>query len=417
MMDRRLWPVMLSVGVWHLGYSLYGPFVSLWILRDLGNPSFFVLAIVISLPAMASIVGISFLSRLADQKKKLRELLSVTAFAGALQFVCLRLFARSTGTFLLVALPLGMFTMAYYTLAAALATNICDPEVKGQVSSYLLIFASLGWSIGSFGSGRAFRLFGMHTVLLMAAFFLIIAGCLVFASPRGQSEETSPNPPSTDEDVSLTSLLGNHQIRLVLVITALVEFGTGGLFMLSTIFFVEGAGVLEDDFGVANSIATLIAFPILFFIGKGMDSNMGRRFFLRLAVMLHLLYFVAFSLTRDPVILLLLWVIPMYAFLSPALTAMMADLTDISERSRGMGLLQTVYALMPGLGMILGGLAADSFGLFVLPLIGLLFLPFALYLTFIVSETQAKEITPEEIPTTTISDSIAAWLFSLDSKV
>lgn len=416
-MDRQLWPVMLSIGFWHLGYSLYGPFVSLWILRDLGHPSFFVLAIVISLPAMASIIGIAFLSKLADQKKKLRELLSITAFVGVLQLVCLRLFARSTGTFLLVALPLGMFMMAYYALAASLATSICDPEAKGQVSAYLLIFASLGWSVGSFGSGRAFRLFGMHTVLLIAAFFIFIAGCLVFASPKKPSEDASPGAPSTDEDASLKSLLGNHQIKLVLMITALISFGTGGLFMLSTIFFVEGAGVLEDDFGVANSLATLIAFPILFFIGKGMDSNMGRRFFLRLAVIIHLLYFVAFSLTRDPVILLLLWVIPMYAFLSPALMAMMADLTELSQRSRGMGLLQTVYVLMPGLGMILGGLAADSFGLFVLPLIGLIFLPFALYLTFIVSETQTKEIIRDEMVTTTISDSIAAWLFSLDSKV
>ena len=31
-MQKNLWPVMLSIGLWHIGYSLYGPFVSLWIL-------------------------------------------------------------------------------------------------------------------------------------------------------------------------------------------------------------------------------------------------------------------------------------------------------------------------------------------------------------------------------------------------
>ncbi|MHA2233233.1 MAG: hypothetical protein ACXAB4_12180, partial [Candidatus Hodarchaeales archaeon] len=115
--ERDLWPVMLSVMLWHLGYSLYGPFVSLWILRDLGHPSFLVLAAIISLPAMASILGITGLSKLADQTGKLRELLGLTAFAGALQFLLLQAFARSTLSFLIIALPLSMLTLAFFTLA------------------------------------------------------------------------------------------------------------------------------------------------------------------------------------------------------------------------------------------------------------------------------------------------------------
>ncbi|MFQ5980835.1 MAG: hypothetical protein ACE5OZ_22080 [Candidatus Heimdallarchaeota archaeon] len=88
--ERNLWPVMLSVMLWHLDYSLYGPFVSLWILRDLGHPSFLVLATVISLPAMASILGITGLSKLADQTGKLRELLGLTALPGLFNFFCFK---------------------------------------------------------------------------------------------------------------------------------------------------------------------------------------------------------------------------------------------------------------------------------------------------------------------------------------
>ncbi|MFX0113855.1 MAG: MFS transporter [Candidatus Hodarchaeota archaeon] len=396
-MDKKLWPVMISVGLWHLGYSLYGPFVSLWILRDLGHPSFFILAIMISLPGMASVIGISVLSRLADRRGKLRELLCLTAFAGSFQFLCLHFFAQSTLSFLIIALPLSMFTLAFYALAIALATNICDPEKKGQVSSFLLLFASLGWSIGSFASGRAFRYLGMRTVLLIAALFLILAGLISLKSSTKPISvmilhKFPANPAESSEKFSFGSLLRERQIQMLLLLASLVYFGTGAMFVLSTIYYVEGVGVLEDDFGYANAIATLIAIPVLLLIGRGMDA-LGRRVFLRLAVGIHLSWFVLVSLTQDPLLLLILWIIPLYAFLSPTLTAMMADLTELSQRARGMGLILTTMMLMPGLGAILGGLAADKLGtLFVLPLIALVFLPFALFLAFLISESQEKLI-------------------------
>ncbi|MFW9916703.1 MAG: MFS transporter [Candidatus Thorarchaeota archaeon] len=421
MIDKDLWPVMLSVMLWHLGYSLYGPFVSLWIFRDLGNPSYFVLAAMVSLPAMISIFGITLLSRLADQTGRLRELLCITAFAATFQFLLLSLLVDSTLSFLIIVLPLSIFTLSFYTLAVALATSICDPEAKGRVASWLMIFASFGWSIGSMASGIAFRMLGMRTVLVIAAAFLVIAALLPLISPQNRNARTSVDKSiefsfDGDKESSYGFLLRNRQIQLLLLIASLLYFGTGGLMTLATIYYIEGVGVREDHFGFAFALSTLIAIPILLLIGEVLDA-VGRRPILRLGVFIYFSWFVLVSLTRDPVFLLILWLIPLYAILSPAITAMMADLTDLSERSRGMGLVMAIANSMPGFGAILGGLAADAFGLFVLPLISLLFLPFALLLAFVfVAESQEQRLPREVIARPTLSQLLTAWLFSLDRK-
>jgi DHA1 family multidrug resistance protein-like MFS transporter len=185
---------------------------------------------------------------------------------------------------------------------------------------------------------------------------------------------------------------------------------------LSTIYYIEGVGVREDHFGYAFALSTLIAMPVLLLIGEVLDA-FGRRPILRLGVFVYFSWFVLVSLTRDPVFLLILWLIPLYAILSPAITAMMADLTDLSERSRGMGLVMIITNSMLGFGAILGGITADAFGLFVLPLIGLLFLPFSLLLAlFFVTESQERPLPLEEIDHTTSSESLTAWLFSIDRK-
>ncbi|MHA2497646.1 MAG: MFS transporter, partial [Candidatus Hodarchaeales archaeon] len=345
MLDRDLWPVMLSVMLWHLGYSLYGPFVSLWILRDL-DPSYFVLAVMVSLPAMISIGGITILSRLADQTGRLRELLCVTAFAATFQFLLLSQLADSTISFLIIVLPLSIFTLAFYTIAVALATSICPPEAKGRISSWLMIFSSFGWSLGSMVSGIAFRVLGMRTVLVIAAFFLVIAALLALLSPQKRITKTSGDTVVGDSfdgknESSYAFLLRNRQIQLLLLIASLLYFGAGGLMTLSTIYYIEGVGVREDHFGYAFALSTLIAMPVLLLIGEVLDA-FGRQPILRLGVFVYFGWFVLVSLTRDPVFLLILWLIPLYAILSPAVTAMMADLTDLSERSRGMGLVMTI---------------------------------------------------------------------------
>lgn len=411
---------MLSVMLWHLGYSLYGPFVSLWILRDLGHPSFLVLAVMISLPAIISILGITGLSKLADQTGKLRELLCITAFAGTIQFLLLQALARSTISFLIIVIPLSMFTLAYYTLAIALATSICDPEAKGRVSASLMIFGSLGWSVGSLVAGIAFRDLGMRSVLGFAAFFLVLAALLALLSPQKRNNKASNDSmehKSFDggKESSYGSLLRNRQIQQLLLIASLLYIGTGGLLGLSTIYYIEGIGVGEDHFGYAWAAATVLAIPVLLLIGGGLDT-LGRRPFLLLGVFIYFSWFILVALTRDPVLLLLLWLVPLYAIFSPSLTAMMADLTELSERSRGMGLMMTVAMLMPGVGAILGGLAADTFGLFVLPWIGLLFLPFALLLAFRVTETHDLPIPRNKVEAIRFSESLTTWLISIGRK-
>ncbi len=401
-MDKQLWPVMGAIGLWHLGYSLYGPFVSLWILRDLGNPTYFELALAIALPGMFSIFGLTFFSKLADNRGNQRELICFSAVIGMVQFILLRIFANSTISFLLIAVPFSMITLVFYSLAISLATSLCSPDNKGFISSLALLFASSGWCLGSLGAGTAFRILGMHTVLLIAGLIIALAGLIVLFSPKGPLINDSPmideqQKISNSNKVSLLSMLKRRKIFLLLLISSLAHFGTGALFLFSTIYYVEGIGIIEDHFGYANAAATLIAIPVLLLIGKYLDTK-GRKPLLQLALLIHIIWFSFTSITRAPTFSIILWIIPLYAFLSPAITTMMADFTELKERSRGMGLLNAEIMLMPALGAIIGGLLVDTFNsIYILPFFALLFLPLAFILSFFISESR-EPITPEEVP-------------------
>ncbi|GAH34935.1 unnamed protein product, partial [marine sediment metagenome] len=57
-----------------------------------------------------------------------------------------------------------------------LSTTICHPDKRGEVSSFQMFFASLGWMIGSSVSGLIYENLGMIGGLSFGAGFALITG-------------------------------------------------------------------------------------------------------------------------------------------------------------------------------------------------------------------------------------------------
>ncbi|MHA2252705.1 MAG: hypothetical protein ACXAD7_20240 [Candidatus Kariarchaeaceae archaeon] len=186
----QLLPIYASVLIWHIGVALVAPFTSIWLFDEIGESSFLKLGIALSIPGLIGIIGIFGISDFTDKRGYYRESIFIINIVGMLQYLLLTLIKNSTHYLIIVGTAALIFP-AYYTIILAFATNICDSNQRGAVTSYLMLCASAGFFLGSLGSGRGFRILGMIPMLLISSFLILSAGIIILFAPRIVYQERS----------------------------------------------------------------------------------------------------------------------------------------------------------------------------------------------------------------------------------
>lgn len=360
-MKNGLTPVYLSVLLWHAGYSLILPFTSIWLRNDIGETSFLMLALALSIPNLIGIAGILFLSNLTDKKGRFRETILLVNIVGTIEYMLLTQIAQVSEYMLIIGIGALVFP-SYYTLIQAFATNICKENERGKVTSYLMLFASVGWFSGSIVSGPTFRILGMNFMFVVASIAFILTGLIILKAPKYIPNNINNN---ADEEkimnASIIDIVKRKQVFLILLTSVIIDMSAGAMFVMGSIFAFEHIGLDPDLIGYSAAIATAVATILLLQLGK-LSDKYGRRPQYVFGLALYPIWYGLLSIFPDPFIFFIIFSLPIYAFLRPILPAMISDLTSEAERSRGMALISITSTASMTIGAILLGYIVDITG-------------------------------------------------------
>ncbi|MCY3414942.1 MAG: MFS transporter [Candidatus Heimdallarchaeota archaeon] len=357
MKSNNLLSVYLSIVFWHIGSSMIIPFVSIWLRNEIGTSSLLLIGLVIMLPNIIGILGISFFSNFTDKHGHYREVILLVNIVGVIEYLLLTQINNAMQYLLIVGIGALLYP-SYYTITQAYATVICNPGEKGRITSNLMLFSSIGWFIGSSVAGNGFEKLGMSTMFLIASGFILAAGLAIMLSPPAEIKDREEKASKT----SLLKLITRKSIILILLPMIILDLSAGAFWTLGSLFLFENIGISTVFIGYGNAIATLIGAIALLKIGPFTDK-IGRKKVYLMGMILNPLFFVAISLNHNYLFVLFLWLIPLYIFIRPIVPAMVSDVTNAAERSRGMSLV-TISSVIAQLGgLIIGAYIADNYSI------------------------------------------------------
>ncbi|NHJ84470.1 MAG: MFS transporter [Asgard group archaeon] len=395
---KNLYPLLFSRTFDSIAGSIVGTFFAVWLNNELIS-SYTILAIILTTPSMLSVVSTSFFSARSDKTGKRKELMFLSRIALMFQYLLLLLFQESVWGIFSILVVMGLVPQVYYVMSDTLATSICPPERKGEITSYQLFFSAAG---GMIGSGLASTIFDRLTITGSFGFgmaFALLAGVFAFLSVNGvehklESPKTSDviiyenNSKEKKEKLELrTSLIGieennntnqtnyrdlfkNRQLMWIFVVTAVLSFGVGPFGLIPIVYLEIIIGLTNLQVSIAGVLATLIGMITLLIVGRSLD-RFGRRPFFLFSHLFYPFYFAFYLfLGNFPYAIIMLWVLPIYPFRGPATTAMVADLTEERNRAKAMNVLMYIQSFSANIGGIIGCIIADytQIGLLIVPL-------------------------------------------------
>ncbi len=357
--NNKLASIYVSVLFWHVGGAFVFPFTSLWLRNDIGEASFIYLGLLLSIPSIVGIIGISTISNFTDNKGHYVEMIFFINLIGTLQYLLLTQISKSYQYIIIVGIAALVFP-AYYTIIQAFATNICEINERGRVTGHLMLFASLGWFLGSLGSGISYRVIGIKLMFVISAISIFLSGLIIYFGPNKKRVDGELLISTTKvETTSLWKLFKDKQIFYLTLTIILLDFSAGAFFLFASVFLFEEINMSSDMIGYANALATFFGTLILIKLGSVSD-RIGRRPIYLLGLIIYPIFFIGISFFHQVLIVFAFWSFPIYALLRPTAPAMMADLTSEKERSRGMGIITIASTLSMALGAIFGGFMADN---------------------------------------------------------
>ncbi len=433
--EASLMPLLVSNLLDALAISLYWIFFSIWLNEEVITPEagytypYLMLAVVLSIPAFISIIGSSLLSSFSDRIGRRKEIMFFVRVLLMAQFILLIFFNNSVWQIMLI-LATFSFHNVYYILHNALCTSICHPDKRGQISSFQLFFASLGWMIGSSVSGVIFTNLGMIGNLSFGAGFALLTGIVVLFSPSKPKAEyledkdeevilhtengVSNNPSEVEVKLKRTTkkernywqILTSKNILIFLVVFAVLDFGSGPFNAMSSVY-LKGVGLPNNFIALANTLATFIGMIFQIFLGVILDRR-GRRPVLLVAMLTYpILFALIFGFSNFWIAIFILYCYPLYALRNPTANAIMSDLTSTKERARGMSLLSFQNTIFLYLGSYLGSFIADisARGLYIFPIFPIAFGAVAFILVFFfIKETNVKLLKKYENSVNTLAE-------------
>jgi MFS family permease len=432
----NLLPLLLSYTIDHIAVSSYWIFFGIFLSEEISS-SYLDVAVILAVPAIISVFGTTALSSFSDKTGRRKLLIFGSKIALMLQYVLLlvmSIIGPKVWNILLILVCFGIFAQIYYSQVSALITIICPPDRKGQVSSYQIFFASLGWMIGSSLSDIIYDWKGIIGSLGFAAGFALLAGFIAMFSTskpyieqkkdisidvdyeeeietwvlNGKPRVVEPIK-SSEKYASYFDIFKRRKILVLLVTLAILDFGFGPFNVITSVYFkniyvthFSNEALANTLIAKSNTIATVLGMVILLISGAILDRT-GRKPILIFSILCYpILYTLMFFLSSHPWALFAIYLYPLYALKVPTANTIMADLTSENERGRGMSLIQIEQILFGNLGAILGCYIADIFpgdiiprfvpeGIYIIPIFPMILGFIALILSiFLVKESNPK---------------------------
>ena len=263
----------------------------------------------------------------------------------------------------------------------AIISTIGGYRKRARFIGFFLSLSSLGWTIGLLFSVLILSFVGIYA-LFIVAFCLQLASAIIFSLCYHEERTTTRIRDVIIHSVyQLKSNWKNAMKKLrsrithkfdakkqallntndLFIIALLIAFSSNAFFLVFSIklYLILNRNITMYVF--LNAISALlgtIAPPIYGTIA----DKISRKTFLAIFLFIRFTYMILLALLWDPIILAILWVLPIWPGLFVSMRGLIIDLVGEEKAASGQAIIGSAQSIGATLGSIIGGIIADLLG-------------------------------------------------------
>jgi MFS family permease len=343
--------VLLAMGLTSVINGMLYPILALYVYGI--SEDYFLVGLMMALPFLAA-VPMSFVwGMVSDRIGSRRIVIILTGCVGGAMFFIFPF----VGTTWLIALRLVQVAfLTSIALLNAVATEF-HPSRKGTSIGDLALVGAIGQAGGALAAGvllpsrQMFIGSDAVTLVFSIAGIVTIAAALSLIPLKGRAKKAQT--PNIRGMLSFGERRGIAVVCLVALILPLSGYTVFSVFpvYLKSLDIPWDATMVAGVFTALSAVAGIFASGIA---GRACDRY-GRKWVLVGAGAAYVLVWAGMGLTRAPVLIAILWAMPVWSFFYVSATTMVSDLTKPEERGRGIGLINSAINMGAAVGSVMAG--------------------------------------------------------------
>lgn len=343
--------ILLAAGLTSVINGLLYPIMALYMYGI--SEDYFLVGLIMALPFLAA-VPMSFVWGAVSDRIASRRLVMVVAgtIGGALFFVMP--FVGTTELIILRLVQVGFTTS--FVLLNAVATE-CFPKKKGTSVGNLALVGGIGQAAGALAAGFLLPSSEMSvgsdavTIMFSVAGIITIIGALSLLpmrERRRKSLRTRFNGFLSFGEKRAVAIVSS--VALILPLAGYIVFSVFPIY-LGDLDIPWDATMVAGAFTALSAVTGIFASGIA---GWACDRH-SRKWVLVGSGAAYVLVWALMGMTVEPILIAMLWAIPVWSFMTVSAFTMVSDLTKPSERGRGIGLVNSAINLGGAAGSVLAG--------------------------------------------------------------
>jgi len=326
---------------------------------DIGG-SFTQIALISLIEGLFTIFLSPFWGTLSDLIGRRKPFIIIGSLSLAI-FSPLFVIARSVVQYLIIFTAASFFSSMVYPCLNATLTEATEEAERGKTLGYFFGLNAIGWTLGSFLSGYLADVWGIAYVFISAG---LVGGVGAFVALFFMQESGGKSITAVSMRDAFQRVLGSFVVErnpsLFVLMGTIILYGLGsGVF--STLFqikFFESVKRSYLIYGIVSALSglgSIIAPPIYGYFA----DKVGKKEVFQATLLAYTMYFIVMGLTWDPLILAILWFLPLWPGVRISSIALATELARKDEVGQYQGFVESSSALAGAIGAIIGGLIAD----------------------------------------------------------
>jgi|GEM_PF-1684045 len=243
-----------------------------------------------------------------------------------------------------------VFFYSVNVLGVAMVTEMC-PRNKGEGTASVSLWTSVGWLLGGVISGAVYLYGGMPILFPICGILSFVTGSIILFVGKSDKPKAA---------ISLRDsfrLSNGRVLGLMLFIICLSYIANRAVFTVFPVYLNEQQHLNAMQIGLFSATAGIVGAIVVVTVGKYVDKG-GRRPMFIFAVFSYLAIWLVLLFTDNLLLVLLVWMVPSWSFMSISSLSMISDLTTTTERGRGIGAFNSALNLGQFIGAMISGLVA-----------------------------------------------------------
>jgi len=325
--------------------------------------SFTEVALVSIIQSFSSILLSPFWGSLGDITKKRKNYIILGSLSLSLSTI-LFIISNNVIEYLLVFLFSSTLTSMIYPNLNALISTLSEKETRGKSLGYFYGIGAIGWTIGGLLSGYIADTYGMNFVFALSGIVGIMGALIIFLfleEEKREVKEKNVFRKAWQEVINTFKVERKPVFNIFLLAMAFHSIGVGIFFTLFQIKFFISVGESYTLYGLVSGlsgIGSIIAPPLY----GSLSDRFGRKNILMMTILAYSLYFIILGIIWDPIILTILWFLPLWPGIRISSIAFVSEIAEEKEAGKYQGFLEAITAISRSTGALLGGVIADMLG-------------------------------------------------------